>query len=47
MSIQYNHRLNTHTAVDKYGVVLAVYNPALHGTLADFRTSSQSLVTEG
>lgn len=47
MSIQYSTRLETHTAVDKFGVVLAVYNPATHGTLADFRASCQSLVTEG
>jgi hypothetical protein len=44
MRIQYNRALDTHTAVDKYGVVLAIYNPAIHGTLADFRASSKSLV---
>ncbi|WP_285401016.1 hypothetical protein [Luteibacter sp. ME-Dv--P-043b] len=47
MSIQFNSRLNAHTAVDEYGVVLAIYNQATHGTLADFRASCQSLVAEG
>ncbi|SKB50206.1 hypothetical protein [Luteibacter sp. 22Crub2.1] len=47
MSIQYNSRLKTHTAVDQYGVVLAIYDPATHGTLADFCASSSSLVSEG
>jgi hypothetical protein len=44
MSIQFNHRLDTYTAVDEYGVVLAVYDPATHGTLADFRASARFLV---
>lgn len=44
MSIQYNSQLGKHTAVDEYGVVLAIYNPATHGTLADFRASSRALV---
>jgi hypothetical protein len=44
MSIQFNLQLNTHTAVDAHGVVLAIYDPATHGTLADFRASSRALV---
>lgn len=44
MTIQYNAQLGKHTAVDEYGVVLAIYNPATHGTLADFRASSRALV---
>jgi len=44
MHIQYNSMLQTHTATDRYGVVLAVYNPAVHGTLADFRATSRALV---
>lgn len=47
MSIQFNSRLNKHTAVDEYGVVLAIYDPAVHGTLAEFRASCSSLVQEG
>jgi hypothetical protein len=47
MSIQFNTRLNTHTAVDEFGVVLAIYNQSTHGTLADFRASCQSLALEG
>jgi hypothetical protein len=44
MSIQFNSALGTHTATDRFGVVLAIYNPATHGTLADFRASSRALV---
>lgn len=44
MSIQFNSALQTHTAVDRFGVVLAIYNPTVHGTLADFRASSRALV---
>jgi len=44
MSIQYNSQLNTHTATDRYGVVLAIYDPAVHGTLADFRVAARSLL---
>lgn len=47
MSIQYDYSLRTHTAVDEYGVVLSIYNPNTHGTLADFRAAAQSLVQEG
>ena len=44
MTIQYNSMLHTHTAVDEYGVVLAIYDPKTHGTLADFRATSRALV---
>ena len=44
MSIQYNSMLQTYTATDRYGVVLAVYNPATHGTLSDFRAACRDLV---
>jgi len=44
MSIQYNTQLGKYTAVDEYGVVLAIYAPADHGTLADFRASARALV---
>lgn len=44
MSIQYNSQLNTHTAVDEFGVVLAIYDPSTHGTLADFRVAARALV---
>lgn len=44
MHIQFNHRLNTHTAVDDFGVVLSIYDPKVHGTLADFRAASRALV---
>lgn len=47
MSIQYNHQLNTHTAVDSFGVVIAIYNPATHGTLESFKASCADLVNEG
>jgi hypothetical protein len=42
MTIQYNSMLQTHTATDRYGVVLAIYNPAVHGTLADFRATARA-----
>ncbi len=44
MRIQYNSALDTHTAVDRYGVVLAIYDPDIHGTLANFRATSRDLV---
>lgn len=44
MSIHYNATLGTHTAVDRYGVVLSIYDPKIHGTLADFRAASRALV---
>jgi hypothetical protein len=44
MHIQFNSALNTHTATDRYGVVLAIYNPTVHGTLADFRVAARSLL---
>lgn len=47
MSIQYSHALRTHTAVDEFGVVLAIYHPQAHGTLSDFRTYARSLVDGG
>lgn len=37
MSINYNARLNTHVAQDRFGVVLGIYNPAQHGSLDEFR----------
>lgn len=40
MHVQYNHQLRTYTATDDYGVVLSVYNPALHGTVEDFKRSA-------
>lgn len=47
MSVQYNVQLNTHTAVDEFGQVLAIYDPAVHGTLADFRRLATSLKAGG
>jgi hypothetical protein len=44
MSIQFNSALGTHTAVDRFGVVLSIYDPKIHGTLADFRAASRALV---
>lgn len=44
MHIQFNTQLNRHTAVDNFGVVLAVYDPATHGTLADFRATALDMV---
>ncbi len=44
MHIQYNSALHTHTATDNFGVVLAIYDPAVHGTLADFRVAARALV---
>lgn len=44
MSIQYNTQLRTHTAVDEFGVVLAIYDPQTHGTLADFRATAKAMV---
>jgi hypothetical protein len=44
MSIQFNSALGTHTATDRYGVVLAIYDPDTHGTLADFQATARALV---
>jgi hypothetical protein len=44
MSIHYSHALHTHVAADEFGVVLAIYAPTTHGTLADFRASCRDLV---
>jgi hypothetical protein len=44
MHIQYNAALSTHTATDRFGVVLAIYDPTVHGTLADFRVAARSLL---
>jgi hypothetical protein len=44
MQVHFDTRLNTYTATDEFGVVLAIYDPATHGTVADFRASSRSLV---
>lgn len=44
MQVHFDTRLNTYTATDAFGVVLAVYDPDTHGTLADFRASSRALV---
>jgi hypothetical protein len=42
--IHYSSALRTHVAADQFGVVLAVYDPATHGTLADFRAAARELV---
>lgn len=47
MRIQYNLSLDTYTAVDKYGVVLAIYDPATHGSVDQFAAYAGSLTVEG
>lgn len=37
MQINYSHALGTHVAVDSSGLVRAIYRPAEHGSLAEFR----------
>lgn len=37
MSINFNARLNTHVAQDRFGVVLGIYSPAEHGSLEEFK----------
>ena len=44
MQIHFCTRLGTYTATDEFGVVLAVYDPATHGTLSDFRSSTRALI---
>ena len=44
MSIQFNTELDTYTAVDEYGVVLAIYDQDVHGTVRDFRSFAHHLV---
>lgn len=44
MNIHYSHALHTHVAADEFGVVLAVYDPATHGTLTDFCATCRELV---
>jgi hypothetical protein len=44
MHIQFNTQLDKHTAVDTFGVVIAIYDPAEHGSLADFKSHARSLV---
>lgn len=43
MSIAFNAALQTYVAHDEYGVVEAIYDPARHGTLAEFRNAMASL----
>lgn len=37
MSINYNAQLNTYVAQDTIGQVLGIYDPAVHGTVEEFR----------
>lgn len=39
MSINYNHTLGTYVAQDTCGVVQAIYDPAIHGTVDEFRNA--------
>lgn len=39
MSINFNTKLGRYVAQDEYGVVVSIYDPAVHGTLDEFRNA--------
>lgn len=39
MNIRYDNTLGTYVAIDNSGVVAAIYNPRVHGSVEEFRNA--------